>query len=216
MRVEEDRQASVGVCHVRGQPKIIFGGIIELRRLQAQQLRRLPVRKPFSDEVVLSFSMKIGVLSDTHAAGASDIPTEVFEAFRDVELILHAGDIIELAVIDGLEELAPVRAVYGNMDPPATREALPDKTIIQAEGKRIGLIHGSGGPLGIHNRVRAKFDDVDMIVFGHSHRPINETVDGVLMFNPGSPTDLHFAPYRSFGIISIEGDEILATIVPLD
>ena len=160
--------------------------------------------------------MRIGVLSDTHVTSASEIPAEVFESLRDVDLILHAGDILDLPVIDELRALAPVHAVCGNMDPPPTRETLPGRAVIRAEGKRIGLIHGSGAPFGLHNRIRAQFEDVDVIVFGHSHRPMSETVDGVLVFNPGSPTDLHFAPFRSFGIISIEGNEILGSIVRLD
>ncbi|NOZ20186.1 MAG: metallophosphoesterase family protein [Planctomycetes bacterium] len=160
--------------------------------------------------------MRIGVLSDTHVVDASDIPVEVFETLRDVDLILHAGDILELGVIDELGALAPVHAVCGNMDPHLTREKLPGKSIINAGGKRIGLTHGSGAPFGLHNRVRARFDDVDVIVFGHSHRPMCETADGVLVFNPGSPTDVRFAPCRSFGILSIEGDDILGSIVQLD
>lgn len=160
--------------------------------------------------------MKIGVLSDTHVTSADEIPVDALESIRDVDVILHAGDILELSVIDELRAIATVHAVCGNMDPALTRQELPAKTTVQAEGKRIGLIHGSGAPFNLHRRMYAQFDDVDAIVFGHSHRPMSETVDGVLMFNPGSPTDLRFAPYRSFGILDIEGDEITGAIVRLD
>jgi len=160
--------------------------------------------------------MKIGVLSDTHVSSAEEIPVEALESIRDVDLILHAGDILALSVIDELRAIAETCAVCGNMDPPVTREELPSKTSVQVAGKRIGLIHGSGAPFGLHKRVLVQFEDVDAVVFGHSHRPMSEMVDGVLLFNPGSPTDQRFAPYRSFGIINIEGDEITGTIVRLD
>lgn len=160
--------------------------------------------------------MKIGVLSDTHVTSAAEIPAEAIESIRGVDMILHAGDIVALSVIDELRTIADVHAVCGNMDPTVTRQELPSKTTIQAGGRRIGLVHGSGAPLGLHQRVRVLFDDVDAIVFGHSHRPMSEMVDGVLMFNPGSPTDVRFAPYRSLGILNIEGDKILGAIVRLD
>ena len=160
--------------------------------------------------------MKIGVLSDTHVLSAAEVPVEAIESIRNVDMILHAGDILELGFLDELRAIAPVHAVAGNMDPAATRQQLPAKTIVQAGDKRIGIIHGSGAPFGLRRRVRVQFDDVDAIVFGHSHRPSSEVLDGVLMFNPGSPTDLRFAPYRSFGIISIEGGKIVGTIVRLD
>ena len=159
--------------------------------------------------------MKIGVLADTHVANAAEIPAEALECIRGVDMILHAGDILDLSVIDELCTIASVHAVCGNMDPPMTRQQLPAQTVVQAGGKRIGLIHGGGAPIGLHGRVRVQFEDVDAIVFGHSHRPMSEVVEGILMLNPGSPTDRRFAPYRSLGIIDIE-DEMTGAIVRLD
>lgn len=160
--------------------------------------------------------MKIGVLSDTHVGSVAEIPAEALASLRGVDMILHAGDILELGVLEELRAIAPVHAVWGNMDPAPTREGLPPKTTVVADGKRIGLIHGSGPPFGLDRRVLVQFEDVDAIVFGHSHRPMSEVLDGVLMFNPGSPTDYRFAPYRSLGILHVEGGEMLGTIVRLD
>lgn len=129
---------------------------------------------------------RIGVLSDTHlrrqdAAQAA----RVMEQFRGVDLILHAGDLTDLAVLDYLE--APeVIAVAGNMDGPLVNSELPVKRIISVEGKKIGLIHGWGAPMGLVGRVAREFQGVDAVVFGHSHRPTNLVKDGVLYFNPGS------------------------------
>lgn len=128
----------------------------------------------------------IGVLSDTHLRGpAPELAARLARAFAGVDLILHAGDITNLTVLDMLE--APeVIAVAGNMDEPAVGQSLPVKRVVEVEDKRIGLIHGWGSPFGLSGRVAAAFSDVDCVVFGHSHRPMNAVTGGVLLFNPGS------------------------------
>jgi len=159
--------------------------------------------------------MRIGVISDTHISSMDqELPPELLKVLEKVDLILHAGDILILPVLDELNAIAPTEAVCGNMDKAETRAALPGKRIVAAGGRKIGLIHGSGPPFGLANRVRREFDDVDIVVFGHSHRPYNKTKGGVFLFNPGSPTDTFFAPYRSCGIITIE-EEITAEIIRL-
>lgn len=153
--------------------------------------------------------MKIGVISDTHIpTRAGSLPEAVFQYFKGVDLILHAGDIEDIMVIYDLEEIAPVKAVLGNMDPYELSEELPSKRIIKVGGINIGLIHGWGDPKGLPKRVLEAFagDNVRCIVFGHSHQPFNEEVQGILLFNPGSPTDRVFAPYNSIGILHIEKD----------
>ena len=149
--------------------------------------------------------MKIGVISDTHIPkAASDLPAAVYSEFRKVDLILHAGDLVELKILDRLKKLAPVKAVRGNMDEREVRLALPEKEVIDINNKfKIGLIHGYGAPYSLPERIGSQFGRVDAIVFGHSHTPLNEVRDGVLFFNPGSPTDKIFAPYNSFGILEI-------------
>lgn len=157
--------------------------------------------------------MKIGVLSDTHVpAIAPSLPAAVFELFKDCELILHAGDIVELSVLDELRAIAPVEAVAGNMDGGDVHRALPVKKIIPVGKFRIGLIHGKW-KLDIQKEmIRKEFDKVDLIVYGHSHSPFWGMVDGVLFLNPGSPTDKRWAPFNSVAILEA-GDELTAEIV---
>jgi len=149
--------------------------------------------------------LKIGVIADTHAQSTEDIPRSIMNALEDVDLIIHAGDFTERAVLDGLREIGEVRAVYGNMDSGELKRMLPDKRTIDIEGKQIGLVHGSGGPWGIAERVRPLFGEVDIIIFGHSHLSCNEYIRGTLMFNPGRARD-------SFGIVTID-KEIGAEII---
>ncbi len=160
--------------------------------------------------------MKIGIVSDTHIPRAArELPAELLRGLAGVDLILHAGDILEPSVLDDLRAIAPVEAVRGNMDNhPATRE-LPVKRIISVAGRSIGLTHGSGTPQGLPARVMRMFEGVGCIVFGHSHLAFNETINGVLLFNPGTPTDRRFAKSHTFGIIEI-GETITGRIICLD
>ena len=159
--------------------------------------------------------MRICVLSDTHIpVAAPALPPDLLRALKGADLILHAGDILEMSVLDELGAIAKVEAVRGNMDRPDVQQGLPVKKVVEAQGKRIGLIHGSGPPWGLSSRVLREFPDVDIIVFGHSHHPLSEQRDKVLLFNPGSPTDGRFAPYKSYGVIEIT-ETVKAEIVRL-
>lgn len=129
---------------------------------------------------------RIGVLSDTHLRGPDpELARAIHQAWGPVDLIMHAGDLTSLAVLDSL---APpeVVAVCGNMDGPQVSSNLPQKRTLELEGFRLGLVHGWGSPMGLASRVRGEFKEVDCIVFGHSHLTSNTVKDGVLMFNPGS------------------------------
>lgn len=151
--------------------------------------------------------MKIGVVSDTHIQSPEDLPGELLSAFADTDLILHAGDLVSLAVLERLKEIGPeVHAVWGNMDPPDVKRALPEAELIQIKQVRIGLTHGTGAPFNLIETVKEKFKNerVDCIVYGHSHSPRNEIHEGTLFFNPGSPTDKLFAPYNSYGLLEID------------
>jgi len=158
--------------------------------------------------------IKIGVISDTHIPKAAlDLPADIYNDFVGVDLILHAGDVTELSVLRSLEKLAPVKAVCGNMDTGDICGAYPKKEIIKIGRFRIGLIHGYGPAKGLMKTVRSEFDkNIDVIVFGHSHNPVNEIVDGILFFNPGSPTDKVFSPYNSYGILEAD-DKIQGRII---
>lgn len=158
---------------------------------------------------------RIGVISDTHIPKAApDLPKKVCKAFQNVDMILHAGDFVEIGVLKKLQKIAPTRAVYGNMDMHDVKAALPQKDIITVDGLKIGLIHGYGPPARLIDTVSKEFQKVDAIVFGHSHLSVNEKVKNTLFFNPGSPTDKIFAAYNSFGILEIE-KEITGNIIRL-
>jgi putative phosphoesterase len=143
--------------------------------------------------------MRLAVLTDTHVGSIQELPAPMLKALADVDLIVHAGDFTETAVLEGLRTLGEVKAVCGNMDSTAIKMALPRKDLFMAAGKKIGIIHGSGVPWGIAGRVRGEFDDVDIIVFGHSHTSCNERIRGALMFNPGRCRD-------SYGLLTIAGN----------
>ena len=155
--------------------------------------------------------MLIGVLSDTHLVDRP-VPDRVIELLEGVDLILHAGDILEMAVIEQLSGVAETLAVKGNMDHGDASRLLPEKRIIGAEGFKIGLTHGYGPPSNMTRKVRAKFDDVDCVVFGHTHRPLIKERGGVIFFNPGSPTDRMFTSRNTIGFLEVT-DQISPRIV---
>ena len=159
--------------------------------------------------------MKVGIISDTHIpATIPSLPPVIFEIFKHVDLILHAGDIVDLSVLDELKTIAPVEAVAGTMDDAACHHGLPSKKVMTLGAFRVGLIHGKWRLDVQQAMIRKEFDDVDLIVYGHSHTPFWGRVDGVLFLNPGSPTDKRYAPYNSVAILDI-GDELRAEIVRL-
>lgn len=160
--------------------------------------------------------IKVAVLSDTHIPIASnDLPKAVYDGIASVDMILHAGDLVDVSVLDKLSAIAPTRAVCGNMDNSGVRSRLPNKDIVKIGEVSIGLIHGWGPPSGLIELTRQEFKNVDMIVFGHSHMPLLQTKDGILFFNPGSPTDKIFAPYNSYGVLEIDGKNINPKIVKI-
>lgn len=150
--------------------------------------------------------MKIGVLSDTHIPRrAKALPEVVLETFKGVDYIIHAGDIMTMEVIHELEKLAPVTAITGNTDSPELYESLGDKRILNFGDFNIGIFHGHGNKGKTIDRAINSFKDdkVDCIVYGHSHIPYCESHNGILLFNPGSPTDKRRNKYFSFGIIDV-------------
>lgn len=162
--------------------------------------------------------MRIGVLADTHIPDrAREIPGRILEDFKNVDMIIHAGDLVELSVLDKLKgACCDVRAVWGNMDPYEVRKKLPEKEIIKIANYKIGVMHGYGYPHKLIDLMKEVFkeDRVDLIIFAHSHSPLNEKKDNILYFNPGSPTDKIFSPYNSYGIIEIN-DKIEAKIIKI-
>ncbi len=146
----------------------------------------------------------IGCISDTHLENRP-LPQGVLDAFRGVDLILHAGDILDMGVLGQLELIAETVAVKGNMDRGETAATLPARRIVEAGRFRIGLTHGHGSPSGITRRVARVFegDNCDCIVFGHTHNALVKEREGTLFFNPGSPTDRMFARRNTVGLLEV-------------
>ncbi|NLI91805.1 MAG: metallophosphoesterase family protein [Peptococcaceae bacterium] len=149
--------------------------------------------------------MKVGILSDTHIRKDRTLPRFVWESLLGVDKILHAGDIVNENVLEELALIAPVIAVGGNCD--WWVKDLPDKIITDLGPFRIGITHGYLGK-GSNTPERAyntfSEDHVDLIVFGHSHIPYKSFHHGILLFNPGSPTERRGQPHYSLGMMTIE------------
>ncbi|NLM52278.1 MAG: metallophosphoesterase [Firmicutes bacterium] len=163
--------------------------------------------------------MRIGVISDTHIpTRARHLPAVLFEHFADVDLILHAGDLVDPQVLVDLAAIAPVEAVAGNMDSPELQNKLGSKKILELAGFRIGLTHGHLGSYRHHTPQRALSifaqDAVDVVIFGHSHQPYLKKEKGILLFNPGSPTDRRRQPRHSCGLLLLD-QKITAEIIYL-
>ena len=150
------------------------------------------------------------VLSDTHLRddGTRRLPDQVYAALRDADVVLHCGDVTERALLDELATFAPVHAVLGNND--ATLGGrLPKQLVIELDGVRVGMVHDSGLTKGRAARMRKKFPDCDVVVFGHSHAPVDdEGVDGQRLFNPGSPTQRRMQAHPSFGLLDFDAGAI--------
>jgi putative phosphoesterase len=133
----------------------------------------------------------VGLISDTHIpARARDIPKKVFEVFEKVDFIVHAGDLVEMSVIDELEQLAPVLAVYGNMDGPEIRGKLPKLNSVKAFDWKIGVMHNPGALFGMRKmREVAKKNGFNVLVYGHTHNSSIKWEENTLFINPGSPTN---------------------------
>ncbi|MBE6492991.1 MAG: metallophosphoesterase [Methanosphaera stadtmanae] len=158
--------------------------------------------------------MLIGVISDTHIPyRATNIPKKVFEEFKDVDLILHAGDIEELTVLDELKKIAPVKAVNGNCD---YHPELNDFEVIKIENIKIGLTHGTVYPKGDTQQLYylAKELGVDVLISGHTHRYLIKQVNDVLLLNPGSPTQPR-STEASIMLIKIENSNLEAKIIKI-
>lgn len=156
--------------------------------------------------------MLIGVISDTHIPVRSEkIPEKVFEVFEDVELILHAGDIEDVSVIESLEKIAPVIAVHGNCD---ANLGLNNSEVIEVEDIKIGLAHGIVYPKGDTQQLYylARQLDVNVMITGHTHQGLIEKVDDVLLLNPGSPTQPRMS-HPSVMLLEVNGSDVNAELV---
>lgn len=147
--------------------------------------------------------MRIGVISDTHMPlRGTTLPDFVLQAFADVDLILHAGDINDWFVLRQLNRLAPTEAVAGNTDAVAMADILGQRRWFELNGWKIGLTHGHlGSGRSTPERALHSCSPADIIIFGHSHQPYNQHHNGTLLLNPGSATDRRREPYASVAIL---------------
>lgn len=162
--------------------------------------------------------MRVVVLADTHAPRHwKGCPPAVARHLRGADLILHAGDVCVSSVLDELSAYAPVKAVRGNNDGADVAEwGAPDTLEITLDGLPVAMIHDSGTAAGRTRRMSRFFPEAGLVVFGHSHIPMDETGDGVRVFNPGSPTDRRRQPHGTVGLLLIEDARLVeAKIVPV-
>jgi putative phosphoesterase len=163
--------------------------------------------------------MKVAVLADTHAPRYwKACPPEVARRLDGVDLILHAGDVCRAMVLEELAAFAPVRAVLGNNDTPDVAAWGANETLrLDLDGLAVAMVHDAGPAPGRPRRMRRRFPEAALVVFGHSHIPIDlATEEGQRLFNPGSPTDRRRQPRGTMGLLRVEGGRLLeAEIVPV-
>ena len=158
------------------------------------------------------------VLADTHIRRGSTrrLPPAVYVALAEADLVLHAGDVVTGAVLEELASFAPTLAVLGNNDTELVGQ-LPEQRVFTVDGLQVAMVHDSGARKGREARLRRRFPTADLVVFGHSHVPIDAVgLEGQRLFNPGSPTERRRQPIHTFGHLRIDaGDLVSHEIVSL-
>lgn len=163
--------------------------------------------------------MKVVALADTHAPRRwRHCPPVLAAHLRAADLILHAGDVCVAPVLDELAAYAPVRVVRGNNDgQDVAGWGAPDTLELEIAGLPVVMVHDSGQAAGRMARMRRRFPSARLVVFGHSHIPLDQSGDGLRIFNPGSPTDRRRQPHGTFGLLEIDdGILVSARIILLD
>ena len=159
---------------------------------------------------------RIGVISDTHIPKhGARLPDSVMRHFEDVELILHAGDLSTLAVMDQLSAYAPVETVQGNVEQEEVVMALPIKRTLVVGGCEIGLVHILGERKDYARNARNEFGAARVVIFGHSHIPWLEDTNGLMLLNPGSAMDRRRQPTCTIALLTITDGEPSAEIIEL-
>jgi putative phosphoesterase len=163
--------------------------------------------------------MRIAVLADTHAPRRwRSCPPAVARNLEGVDLILHAGDVCRAFVLEELAGFAPVRAVLGNNDTPDVADwGAPEAVTLDLDGLQVGMVHDAGPKRGRAARMRRRFPGADLVVFGHSHIPLDRAEgEGPRLLNPGSPTDRRRQPRGTMALLQVEAGELVrARIVPV-
>jgi uncharacterized protein len=162
--------------------------------------------------------LRVVAMADTHAPRRwKSCPPPVAGQLRRADLILHAGDVCTAAVLEELAQYAPVLAVIGNNDGPDVAAWGATPTLqVELEELRVAMIHDSGPAAGRPQRLRRRFPGADLVVFGHSHIPLDVAAAGIRIFNPGSPTDRRRQPRGTLGVLCIESGRLVsAELMPV-
>ena len=158
------------------------------------------------------------VISDTHVPErTSKLPQKFLDKIKPEDVIFHAGDFVSWDAFKELESLATLYAVRGNMDHSKVKSLLGKKKLVSLQGRRIGIYHGSGSPTGLGEKVYKEFGEKpDVIIFGHSHIPYNKKKENTLLFNPGSLSGNTTGPFATYGVLTIEGNDVWGEIFELE
>ena len=151
------------------------------------------------------------MLADTHVPRrARDLPAQVWDEVDRADVVVHAGDWVDVSLLDALEARAQrLIACWGNNDGPELRARLPEVARVELDGVRLAVVHETGAAAGRERRMASSYDDVDVLVFGHSHIPWDTTADtGLRLLNPGSATDRRRQPVATFMTATIENGRI--------
>lgn len=150
------------------------------------------------------------VISDTHTRSLGELPKTLVEHLSQADYVVHCGDYTHVSLLDELRRVSKrFVGVYGNVDPHEVRDQLPRKTVFEVAGKKIGVIHPhwGGPPWGIEDDIRKEFEDVDVILFGHTHDACHKTVDSLVFLNPGQAYPSFRNP-ASAAFVTIDGDRL--------
>ena len=152
------------------------------------------------------------VIADTHMPRrARALPEGLIPHLERADLIVHAGDLMDPALLDELAGYAPASAVRGNLDPPD----LPETLEFGFGGIGVAMVHDSGRRQGRRRRLRRRFPEARVVIFGHSHIPFLEDACGLMLLNPGSPTDRRRQPRHTFALLHARAGRVRAEILPL-
>lgn len=167
----------------------------------------------------------IYVISDTHVPERmAKLPQKFLDKIKPHDIIFHAGDFVNWETFKELESRTTLYAVFGNMDHSKIKNFLDKKKLVSLQGetigslrsRQVGMCHGSGSPFGLGERIYKEFEEKpDVIIFGHSHIPCNKKKENTLLFNPGSLSGNMSPPYNTYGVLTIEGDDVWGEIFEL-
>jgi putative phosphoesterase len=166
--------------------------------------------------VGLNGGVRLLLISDTHVPKrARDLPARVWDEVARADVVVHAGDWVEMGLLDELgRRAARLVACWGNNDGPELRARLPERADVTLEGVRFTVTHETGAATGRDARMARQYPDTDVLVFGHSHIPWDSTAEsGLRLLNPGSPTDRRRQPYCTYLTATVDGGKLTDVVL---